>query len=100
MPDRGGVFSLLSEPTRRLLKELKLSAPTPPQDLAIPAILARKDILLIAPTGSGKTEAALLPLLDRLVGGGEDGIRLLYITPLRAPHPGMQGRRRGVGGRR
>ena len=42
-------------------------------------------MLIVAPTGSGKTEAALLPLLSRLVSEGHgEGISLLYITPMRA----------------
>ncbi len=41
--------------------------------------------MVVAPTGSGKTEAALLPLLSRLVTEGHgEGISLLYITPMRA----------------
>jgi ATP-dependent Lhr-like helicase len=41
--------------------------------------------LLIAPTGSGKTEAVLLPILSNFVGQSEKrGISILYVTPLRA----------------
>ena len=46
-----------------------------------------RNALLMAPTGTGKTEAAFLPILDRLIRDGsarEKGTKLLYITPLRA----------------
>src|SRR5256712_8933805 len=54
------------------------------QTLGIPRIRAGSNLLIVAPTGSGKTEAALLPVLTRLSSGTEAGIRALYITPLRA----------------
>ncbi|HDI74100.1 MAG TPA: DEAD/DEAH box helicase [Candidatus Korarchaeota archaeon] len=55
------------------------------QELAIPHVLQGEHSLLIAPTGSGKTEAALLPLLTRMLQEeGGKGFKLLYITPLRA----------------
>ena len=65
--------------------ETGITEPTPPQVRAWPLISRGDDVLVVAPTGSGKTEAALLPLLSRLVleGHGE-GISLLYITPMRA----------------
>ena len=54
------------------------------QELAMPEIRRRSNCLIIAPTGSGKTEAAVLPLLDRVASEGIQGIAVLYITPLRA----------------
>jgi ATP-dependent helicase Lhr and Lhr-like helicase len=58
------------------------------QQKAFPLILEGRDVLLIAPTGFGKTEAAVLPILSRLLElheeGEKEGIQLLYITPLTA----------------
>src|SRR3990170_1409161 len=85
-------FSLLSEKAQALTRDLGFREPTPPQTAGIPRILAGDDVLVIAPTGSGKTEAALLPVLDRLAAEERQGIGLLYVTPLRALNRDMQGR--------
>ncbi|MDA4117711.1 MAG: DEAD/DEAH box helicase, partial [Thaumarchaeota archaeon] len=78
-------FDSLAEPVRALLVESGMKEPTPPQVKAIPLVLQGRNVLIVAPTGSGKTEAAILPLLSNLVGSGpRHGISLLYITPLRA----------------
>lgn len=78
-------FTLLSPPLKSLLQETGISKPTPPQEEAIPLVAHGENVLIIAPTGSGKTEAALLPLIDRMVQDeARQGISLLYITPLRA----------------
>src|SRR5437870_12614178 len=78
-------FALLSPPLKRLLHETGISKPTPPQVQAIPLIAQGDNVLIIAPTGSGKTEAALLPLIDRMIRDNDrQGISLVYITPLRA----------------
>lgn len=78
-------FTLLSSSVKGLLQEAGIAAPTPPQIEAIPLILRGENVLIISPTGSGKTEAALLPLIDRMVSdNNRQGISLLYITPLRA----------------
>lgn len=77
-------FESLAPAVRGFLAETGIAAPTPPQVKAWPLVARGEDVLVIAPTGSGKTEAALLPLLSRLVQEGHEGISLLYITPMRA----------------
>ena len=57
-------FELLNEEIRKLAQE-RFREATPIQEKAIPEILGGKNVLIIAPTGVGKTEAALLPLLHR-----------------------------------
>jgi len=55
------------------------------QKKAIPIILQKKDSLIIAPTGSGKTECAVIPIFTLLSESKKIGkIKALYITPLRA----------------
>jgi ATP dependent helicase, Lhr family len=80
------VFHLLHPLVRDALKERGLTEPTEPQKMAIPEILAGNNVLIIAPTGSGKTEAAMLPILSMMLEQGVEspGIYVLYITPLRA----------------
>ena len=64
--------------------EIGHTQPTPVQAQAIPLVLAGKDVLAAAQTGTGKTEAFLLPTLSRLghAGAGE-GPLMLVITPTR-----------------
>ncbi|MEM3770436.1 MAG: DEAD/DEAH box helicase [Candidatus Bathyarchaeia archaeon] len=79
------VFRLLAKPIRKGLIELGFLKPTLPQVLAIPHILAGENVLLIAPTGSGKTEAVLLPVFSNFIQHrNEKGIGIVYVTPLRA----------------
>ena len=84
-------FDRLSPVVQGLLPKLGISEPTEAQQAAIPRVLAGEHLVLIAPTGMGKTEAVTLPLLDLLLAraSGPDpemrkGIQLLYVTPLRA----------------
>jgi len=77
-------FGLLHQLIRDKLAEEGICQPTLPQELAIPAILSGENVLLIAPTGTGKTEAASLPIFHRILAGERSGIRAVYITPLRA----------------
>ena len=81
------VFQLLSPPLVAALRERGFDSPTDPQEKLVPIVREGKNALLMAPTGTGKTEAALLPILDAMVregGSREKGTKLLYITPLRA----------------
>jgi ATP-dependent Lhr-like helicase len=79
------VFDLLVKPVRRLVEQKGFSKPTEPQEKTIPKILEGKNVLLISPTATGKTEAAFLPVLSMLLQEPQvPGIKVLYITPLRA----------------
>ena len=79
------VFESLAKPIQRTLTKLGFTHPTLPQTMAIPAVLSGKNVLLIAPTGSGKTEAVLLPVFSKLIEQPDQkGITVIYITPLRA----------------
>jgi len=85
------VFSMLNPKIQALLKSKNIEEPTEPQIKAIPPILKGENTLLIAPTGLGKTESALLPIFHNFLELKEKnkfsenkGISILYITPLRA----------------
>ncbi|HIH88029.1 TPA: DEAD/DEAH box helicase [Candidatus Bathyarchaeota archaeon] len=79
------IFDLLHPRLREALTDFGMTNPTPPQERVIPPILAGENILLIAPTASGKTEAAILPVFDAYLREGDaKGINIIYITPLRA----------------
>nr|WP_288357223.1 DEAD/DEAH box helicase [uncultured Pseudomonas sp.] len=74
----------------RLLKavaELNFTEPTPVQAAAIPPALEGKDLRVIAQTGSGKTAAFVLPMLNRLLGDGSSkarvSVRALIMLPTR-----------------
>src|SRR3954447_25168853 len=67
--------------------ERRFGQPTPVQRLAWPCLAAGGHLLLSAPTGAGKTLAAFLPILDRLLFGPAPptpAVRCLYVTPLKA----------------
>ena len=82
---KANVFELLAQPVRKILVEVGFKEPTQPQTMAIPVVLSGKNVLLIAATGSGKTEAVLLPIFSKLIQQTDQkGIAAIYITPLRA----------------
>ena len=75
----------LSRPLLRAVNKLGFSDPTPIQSRAIPVALAGKDICGCAATGSGKTAAFLLPILERLLFKSKEHacIRVLILSPTR-----------------
>lgn len=78
--DLGLIAPLLAE-----LERAGYSQPTPIQEQAIPPALARRDVLGCAQTGTGKTAAFSLPLLQLIDGavGNEPRLRALILTPTR-----------------
>lgn len=79
------VFERLNPKIREYLKGLGIERPTPIQEKAIPVVLEGVNVLIIAPTGLGKTECAILPVFHRFLEiEPKEGISILYITPLRA----------------
>ena len=77
----------LAEPLQRALIKRNHKVPTPIQVRAIPEVLAGRDVLAIAQTGTGKTAAFALPLLHRLAGTKKGGRgrapRALVLAPTR-----------------
>jgi ATP-dependent RNA helicase RhlE len=67
----------------RGIKEIGFQRPTPIQTDAIPAALGGRDVLACAQTGSGKTVAFLLPILNQLIEKKRGTTRALILTPTR-----------------
>src|SRR3954464_14329625 len=67
----------------RAVHDLEFSKPTPIQQQAIPPALEGRDLLACAMTGSGKTAAFLLPILNRLIAQPRGTTRALVLSPTR-----------------
>ncbi|WP_283150446.1 DEAD/DEAH box helicase [Silvimonas soli] len=77
----------LIDPLLRALETLKYQTPTPVQAQAIPAVLAGRDLMAAAQTGTGKTAGFALPLLQRLAQEttpvASNSVRVLVLVPTR-----------------
>lgn len=84
MPD--DVIKLLNPKVAEAASKVGLDKLTPVQEKAIPVILSGRHTLIVAPTGSGKTEAAMLPILSMMCDKRSQilPIAVIYVTPLRA----------------
>ncbi|WP_430010195.1 DEAD/DEAH box helicase, partial [Methylophaga lonarensis] len=76
----------LADPILRALEKAGYTTPSPIQQAVIPEILAGKDVMAAAQTGTGKTAGFTLPILQRLSLGqkaGPNQARCLILTPTR-----------------
>jgi len=76
----------LSAPILKAISDKGYTEPSPIQAQAIPAVLAGKDVMAAAQTGTGKTAGFTLPILERLSGGPKvntNQARTLILTPTR-----------------
>ncbi|MCA9968734.1 MAG: DEAD/DEAH box helicase [Anaerolineales bacterium] len=65
------------------IRDMGYETPTPIQQQAIPHVLNGRDVLGLAQTGTGKTAAFMLPILQRLTTGPLRRVRALIVTPTR-----------------
>ena len=73
----------LNEQLLEAIDHMGFEQATPIQEQAIPSILAGKDLIACAQTGTGKTAAFILPILHKLVGKEDTSINTLVIVPTR-----------------
>jgi len=85
-------FTIFSKKMQDLIKEKGFVEPTEAQKMGIPEIMKGSDVLIIAPTGIGKTETSMLPLFDKAYQEKTQPISVLYITPMRSLNRDLLGR--------
>ena len=79
-----GALGVLHDSVRKLIARRGWEALTDIQEKSIPIIASGANTLVMAPTGEGKTEAALLPILSKMTVSKPKPVTLLYITPMKA----------------
>ncbi len=78
------IYKILGRDVVEVIRSLGYTKLTEVQIKALPLIGKCRNVLIVAPTGSGKTEAALFPIFSSIYYNGLRPIAALYITPLRA----------------
>src|ERR1700682_164355 len=73
----------ISPYVKERLSSARFSIPTPVQAAAIPHALAGKDVLATAQTGTGKTLAFLIPIMEQLLQSNTPGVAALVLVPTR-----------------
>src|SRR5215468_2374921 len=73
----------ISPSLKERLAAAQFSTPTPVQAAAIPQALQGKDVIATAQTGTGKTLAFLIPVMEKLSAQGTTGIAALVLVPTR-----------------
>ena len=73
----------LNDSILKALKEKGYDTPTPIQQKSIPIVLQQKDLLGVAQTGTGKTAAFAIPIIQLLAQSNKKGIKGLIVTPTR-----------------
>ncbi len=80
-----GVFGELYESLQQVLAyRMGWSELREVQERTYRAVTAGNNVMVIAPTAGGKTEAALIPVVDMILKGGLPGVACVYISPLKA----------------
>lgn len=78
-------FHLLCEPIKNgIVSKLGWRNLTSIQEMTIPEIIQGKNVVLLAPTAGGKTEAAFFPVLHNIHTEGLDGLSVIYVSPIKA----------------
>lgn len=85
-------IELLDKQIRNLLKRRNFTELSDTQEETIPPIMRGSHTLCIAPTGTGKTESAMLPVFHNLLNIEGSGFKALYVTPLRSLNRDILGR--------
>ncbi|TVQ00113.1 MAG: DEAD/DEAH box helicase [Balneolaceae bacterium] len=73
----------LSESLQAGLRDVKFEEPTPIQQQAIPPLLEGKDLIGVAQTGTGKTGAFVIPIMEKVLQSNRDGVKALILSPTR-----------------
>ncbi len=73
----------LSDTLQAGLRDLRFEKPTPVQEKAIPRILEGKDLIGVAQTGTGKTGAFVIPIMEKILQSKREGVKALILSPTR-----------------